>query len=427
MILGKRTGAALAAALLTAAAGCSTKAPDTANGGGGGGGGGGGEVQTGVGVTEDTITLGVLTDLTGVFAALGNDITNAHVLYWDQVNEDGGVCDRQVKLNVKDTGYVPQQGVQLYAGMKESVLAMQQTIGSPINTALESQYTADQIVNLPSAWARGLTNPPGSIVPGATYDLESLNILGYAMDRGLIKEGDTIGHIYFTGEYGENGLAGSEHFTEQHGMELVPAEIRPTDADMSAQITQFRSAGVDAIMLTTAPTQTASAATVSAAQGLDVPILGNNPVFAPGLLTGPAAQELMDRLLFAAPVSTFKAHPDLLEQYRGRFDVETPSAGVITGYAMADIMHQVLEAACENGALTREGMLEAKQALEDVQPMLNDEPLLVPLDLTVEPGESPSKQSFILQPAEVPGGVQRVEDQQEPFESEDVEGFTPAA
>ena len=422
MIL-KRTSAALAAALLAAAAGCSTKAPDTATGGGGGG--GEGEVETGVGVTEDTITLGVLTDLTGVFAALGNDITNAHVLYWDQVNEDGGVCDRQVELNIKDTGYVPQQGVQLYAGMKEGVLAMQQTIGSPINTALEGQYTSDQIVNLPSAWARGLTNPPGSIVPGATYDIESLNVLGYAMDKGLIKEGDTIGHIYFTGEYGENGLAGSEHFTEEHGMELVPAEIRATDADMSAQITQFRSAGVDAIMLTTAPTQTASAATVSATQGLDVPILGNNPVFAPGLLTGPAKQELIDRLVFASPVNTFNTHADLLEQYRERFNVQEPSAGVITGYAMADIMNQVLEAACENGALTREGMLEAKQALEDVQPLLNDEPLLVPLDLTVEPGESPSTQSFILQPAEVPGGVQRVEDQQEAFESEDVEGFAP--
>ena len=421
MIL-KRTSAALAAALLAAAAGCSTKAPDTATGGGGGD----GEVETGVGVTEDTITLGVLTDLTGVFAALGNDITNAEVLYWDQVNEDGGVCDRQVELNVKDTGYVPQQGVQLYSGMKESVLAMQQTIGSPINTALEGQYTADQIVNVPSAWARGLTRPPGSIVPGATYDIESLNVLGYAMDKGLIKEGDTIGHIYFTGEYGENGLAGSEYFAEEYGMELVPAEIRATDTDMSAQITQFRSAGVDAIMLTTAPTQTASAATVSATQGLDVPILGNGPVFAPGLLTGPAKQELIDRLVFASPTSTFNTHPDLLEQYRERFDVDEPSSGVLTGYSSAGIMHQVLEAACENGALTREGMLEAKQALEEVQPVLNDEPLLVPLDLTVEPGESPSTQSFILQPAEVPGGVQRVEDQQEPFESPDVEGFAPA-
>ena len=37
MKLGHRAGALLAASLLAAASGCSTKAPDTASGGGGGG------------------------------------------------------------------------------------------------------------------------------------------------------------------------------------------------------------------------------------------------------------------------------------------------------------------------------------------------------------------------------------------------------
>src|SRR3712207_7838656 len=54
-----------------------------------------------------------------------------------------------------------------------------------------------------------------------------------------------------------------------------------------SQITQFKAAGVNAIALTVAPTQLASAAGVAAAQGLDVPIIGSNPVFAPGLLAGP--------------------------------------------------------------------------------------------------------------------------------------------
>ena len=422
MNLGKRTGVVLAAALLTAAAGCSTKASDTASGGGGGD----GELQTGPGVTDSEISLGVLTDLTGAFAALANDITNGHVLYWDKINKEGGVCERSIKLNVKDTSNQVQQGVQLYAGMKDNVLAMQQTIGSPINTALESTYTADEIVNLPAAWARGLTRPAGSIVPGATSDIEALNVLDYALDNGLIKEGDTIGHIYFTGEYGENGLAGAEYFAEQHDVELIPAEIKATDADMSAQVTQFKSAGVNAIMLTTAPTQTASVATVSKTQGLNAPILANNPAFAPGLLTGPAGEELKKRLVYGSPVSTFKSHPGLLEQYRSRFNVQEPSAGVLVGYSMAAIMHDVLEAACEAGALTREGMLEAKQELTDVQPEREGEPLMVPLDLTVEPGETPSRSSFILQPADVPGGVQRLENQQEPFEGADVADFKPA-
>src|SRR3712207_518273 len=96
-----RTTTAVAAAVIVATAGCSTRAPESGGGGGGGGeGGSGGEVLTDVGVEGTTITLGVLTDLTGVFAALGQDITNANTLFW----QDNQVCDTYtVELDVQDT------------------------------------------------------------------------------------------------------------------------------------------------------------------------------------------------------------------------------------------------------------------------------------------------------------------------------------
>ncbi len=108
MKLGHRSrgAVALAAIVVAAASGCSTKAPESGGGGGGGGGGEAADVQTDIGVEGNTITLGVLTDLTGVFAALGNDITNANQLFW----ENNQVCDTyDVELNIQDTGYVPSR------------------------------------------------------------------------------------------------------------------------------------------------------------------------------------------------------------------------------------------------------------------------------------------------------------------------------
>ena len=147
--------------------------------------------------------------------------------------------------------------------MKDTVLAMQQTIGSPINTALAPEYEADQIVNFPSAWSKTLTEIPGTGVVGATYDVEIANGYDYMFKEGLLKEGDTVGHIYFEGEYGANGLAGSQAVAEEKGLELVEAQIKSTDQDMSSQITQFKAAGVDLIALTVAPGQLASVATVA--------------------------------------------------------------------------------------------------------------------------------------------------------------------
>ena len=395
-----RTSILLAAALLAAATGCSTKADDTAAGGGGGETAGGG-VKTGPGVTADTISLGVLTDLTGVFAALGTDITNAQTLYWEEANAAGGVCGKyKVELNIKDTGYVPQTGVQLYSSIKDDVLAMAQTIGSPINTALEQTYDADKIVNIPSAWARNLTIPEGNAVTGPTYDVEMVNGLSYALQNGKIKEGDKIGHIYFEGEYGANGLAGSKAFAEKHGMEILESKIKSTDADMSAQITQFKAAGVNAIALTVAPGQLASAAGVAAAQQLNVPIIGSNPVFSPALLAGPAAAALKANLIVSSPVSTFDRNPDLLARYNKRYPGAVPSLGVVFGTGASEVMKQILDKACADGDLTREGVLKAKQSLTDV----DTGGLVVPLDFS-QSGTSPGTQNYILQPADVPGGA----------------------
>jgi ABC-type branched-subunit amino acid transport system substrate-binding protein len=389
-----RGAVALAAIVVAAASGCSTKAPESS---GGGGEGAAADVQTDVGVEGETIRLGVLTDLTGVFAALGKDITNANTLFW----KDNKVCDTYtVELDVQDTNYVPQQGVQLYSGKKDNILAMQQTIGSPINTALAPEYEADQIVNFPSAWSKTLTEIPGTGVVGATYDVEIANGYDYLFQEGLLKEGDTVGHIYFEGEYGANGLAGTQAVAEEKGLQVVEAQIKSTDQDMSAQITQFKAAGVDLIALTVAPGQLASVAAVAEAQGLDVPILGSNPVFAPGLLQGPAANWLKSHLYVASPVSSFDAHPELLEQYQEAYPDATPSLGVVVGFGMSEIMKQVLDAACENGDLTREGVVTAFNELEEV----DTGGLVVPIR-GYELGKSPSLESFVLQPADVPGGA----------------------
>jgi ABC-type branched-subunit amino acid transport system substrate-binding protein len=400
MKLGKRSRGAvlLAVVVVTAASGCSNKAQNNSSAGGSGA---AGDVTTDVGIEGNTIKLGDLTDLTGVFAALGKDITNANTLFW----KDNKVCDTySVELDVQDTGYVPQQGVQLYSGMKDSILAMQQTIGSPINTALAPEYEADSIVNFPSAWAKTLTEIPGTGVVGSTYDVEIANGYDYMFQQGLLKEGDTVGHIYFEGEYGANGLAGTQAVAAEKNLTVVEAQIKATDQDMSAQITQFKAAGVNMIALTVAPGQLASVAAVAEAQGLDVPILGSNPVFAPGLLQGPAANWLKTHLYVASPVSSFDANPDLLQKYEAAYPDITPSLGVVVGTGMSALMKQVLDNACDNGDLTREGVVTAFNDLTQV----DTGGLVVPIR-GFELGKSPSLESFILQPADVPGGAKVLE------------------
>ena len=80
-----------------------------------------GAVKTGPGATADTITLGYLPDLSGVFAPNGKSMMEGAKLYWDAKNEAGGICGRQIEVDVQDTGYDPQKAVAAYQQMSGDV------------------------------------------------------------------------------------------------------------------------------------------------------------------------------------------------------------------------------------------------------------------------------------------------------------------
>jgi ABC-type branched-subunit amino acid transport system substrate-binding protein len=403
----RATIALVSVAMALAGAGCGTKGSDskvsTQDG-----------VKIGRGIDGKTIHLGALTDLTGVFAALGKDITNAQALYWKKQNSGDKICGKfTVDETVKDHGYDTQRGIQLYSSIHNDVLAIEQTIGSPINTGLLPQFATDHMVNIPAAWAQSLTESPEIALVGATYEVEMINVLDYLLKEGRIKEGDKIGHIYFEGEYGEGGLAGSKYFAKQHGMTVVEQQIQATDTDMTAQVSKLKAEGVKAIALTVAPGQTASVAGVASAQGLNVPIVGNNPVFAPALLKGPAGPALKKNLFVASPVAPFDKLPDLLKAYQAAHPGD-PTLGVVFGTAAADVMRQILDKACDNGDLTPEGVSKAKDELGTV----DTGGLAVPL--TFKTGTSPSDSSYIFRAADVPGGAKAVSDK---YVGDDVAGF----
>src|SRR4051812_40961293 len=129
---------ALCCALALTACGDKGKSSSSSDSGGSRG-GGAANVKTGPGVTASTISLGVLTDLSGVFAPLTSVITHANQAYWKQVNAAGGVCGRKVKLVIKDDGYDVQKAVVQYRDLGPQVAALQQLVGSPITAALLPQ------------------------------------------------------------------------------------------------------------------------------------------------------------------------------------------------------------------------------------------------------------------------------------------------
>src|SRR3954452_9695058 len=74
-----------------------------------------------------TITLGVITPLTGPVAVIGLPLTTGNEIYFDRVNAAGGIAGKyKVKLLQEDSQYQPDIAVQKYNKLKNSVAAFTQ-------------------------------------------------------------------------------------------------------------------------------------------------------------------------------------------------------------------------------------------------------------------------------------------------------------
>jgi ABC-type branched-subunit amino acid transport system substrate-binding protein len=370
----------------------------------------GGDLETGPGVSDDTIKLGVLTDQSGPFAGASLGIAQGRQLFWDARNAEGGVCNRSVEFDVKDHAYNAQNATSLYAAMEPEVLAFDELLGSPMIAALVPTIGEDGVLTMAVSFSSNLLDNPYVVVTGSTYDIEMINALQWLLDDGRVAAGDTVGHIYLEGDYGENALAGTRYAAEQLDVEIAEQKVQPTDTDLTAQVTALDEAGAKVVLLTTTPPQAASAVSIAQGNGLDISFVGSNPTFSPALLDSPAAAALEDSYVMVSSIAPYTSDAggpsSVRDAYGANFADQTPTHFVLYGYAQGEVMAQILEAACASGALTREGLLAAFQSLSDV----DTEGLVAPLDFS-SPGQPPAREVYILAPdAEVDGGLTVVAD-----------------
>jgi ABC-type branched-subunit amino acid transport system substrate-binding protein len=392
----------VAAVAVLAVSGCATKGAKSGDSTAGDG------VKTGVGVTADTITLGVLTDMSGPFAPIGKQLVQIGEQVRAEINGAGGICGRKLAFQVQDHGYNVQKAVTLYKSMEPSSLAFMQILGAPVNAALGDSVAHDKVLTLPATFAQALLASPYVVLPGATYDLEMINGLAYLNEQGKLAKGDAIGHIHQEGEYGASALAGSKYAADKLGLKLVQRQVKATEEDMASYVASLKADGVKAILLTTSPKQTASAVAVGRSIGLDVPMVGNNPAFTQSLLDTPAGPALQANFLWSStvsPLSVDRPGPKAaLALYTKAYPNDKPSSSVASGYGGATVFIEILRKACQNKDLTREGMVTAFRQLGNV----DTGGVYPPLDFT-KPGKPSSLASGIAQPdAAVTGGLKEL-------------------
>lgn len=341
------------------------------------------EIATDVGVDLEagTITVGLLSDLTGPFGPLVSAIVTGHEVYWAAVNAAGGIHGLQVNLEVVDTQYVVDNHVQFYEELKDDVVAFGHSTGSPHTVAITPQLQADDILAVPLTWYSGWSDPAfnSHLVPhGTPYCIEAMNGIEYLVnvlaDQGV--ENPTIALASLPGDYGQDSAAGAKLAAEALGLDIVydgEGQIIPTDeSTLTVVANGIVNSGADIAYVTTTPGTFSAIYGQAIAQGYEALWSGASPSWNPAFVAPDSAiKDLIARDMYITTyVQPWFADTPGNQELRDLFAEHRPDAPPFDfyaeGFVEAKILHEALLRAYENGDMTQSGMVAAAKSLEEV-------------------------------------------------------------
>ena len=339
---------------------------------------GAGEVATDVGVDLEagTITVGLLSDLSGPFAPLVQVIVSGQEMYWADVNANGGIGDMQVVLETRDTAYDPATHVQLYEELKTQVVAFGHSTGSPQTMAINPQLQTDGILAIPLTWYSGWSDPAinSNLVPhGVPYCIEAMNMIEYLTLQA--PDATTIAIASSPGDYGEDSNAGARLAAEALGLEIVYDGTglinQADDATLAEVAGGIASSGAQLVWVSTSPTPFGSIYGQALAAGFSGALWsGAGPTWNPALVgpDSPIAEPLSNDFYISAYYAPWAAESEGNAAVR---DLATAAGAppldyYAEGVIEATILHQALQAAFDAGDLTQAGVLAAAKGLESV-------------------------------------------------------------
>jgi ABC-type branched-subunit amino acid transport system substrate-binding protein len=314
--------------------------------------------------------LGVLTDESGPNNALALPRLRAARVFFQALNDAGGVKGRRVELVVADHQFKREVAVQQYLGMRESILMVEQVY--PL-AFLEDQLARDEVVASPVARYSRLAGKRLLVMTGASYRDEMSNAVDWLARTITSPKGTRIASVTQDDEYGADGLAGIEEAARHHGFELTTRlTYRPTDTEFSTQATALKASGAKYVFMAAQSRFTARIIQSFADVGVLPTFIGSHFSFKPQIIAeNPALKPLFENHVktsgpfahWGEDVPGMKKMLDAIGRYAPD---QTPEPLFVQGWVQAEIVAEILKRADGTNDLTRPGIIKALESMRDV-------------------------------------------------------------
>ncbi len=316
------------------------------------------------GVTDTAIVLGQSVALTGPAKQLGLDMQQGASLYFNLVNERGGVNGRKIALKTLDDGYESARAAENTKKLinEEKVFALFGYVGTPTSAASLPIFTEAKVPFVgPFTGAELLRNPFNRYIFNvrASYFDETEAIVQHLTAMSI----NRIAVFYQNDAYGQAGLAGVERALKKRNLEvIVKGTVERNTVDVAKSVADIRKANPQAVVMI-------SAYTSCAAFIREMKKAGANPTFWNVSFVGSKAlAKELDREGRGVQISQVMPFPwdssiPVVKEFQklaGPAKVEV-GWGTLEGYVAAKVMVEGLRRA--GRGLTREGFIKAMETM----------------------------------------------------------------
>ena len=328
------------------------------------------------GVTDDSITIGIVGSLTGPAAIWGSGNFIAGTMYFTKVNEAGGVNGRKIKWVVEDDASSPPKGIAAFKKLQgENVFAVFGPAASAVVAAARPAMDASGLptfISIPST--------PRATDPFArnVFRTGPLNdtLQGYLLADFVVKQlkATRVALLSQSDEYGQRGADSVlKRLRETHKMQPVVHEVfNVADTDFTPQVLKVKEAKADALIVYSYIAPSSTIVRQAKQFGVTARIIGSNATSSRlyPKVVGEAAAGVLNVITVAdlpesgnPTIAKFReeferANPSLVAQGR-------PDLADLLGYGGAMTFVEGLTRA--GRALTREKFIAALESLKSFE------------------------------------------------------------
>ena len=294
------------------------------------------------GVSKDEILVGSIQDLSGPLAAFGKAVRQGMLLRAEEINEQGGIHGRKIKLVVEDSGYDPKRAVLAAQKLvnQDKIFIMAGHIGTAQNNAaMPIQFEKNVINFLPVTAAREMYEPLNRLKYSfaVTYfDQVRTWLPKVVKDKGVKK----VCAIYQDDEFGLEVLRGAEAALKAMNMELTEkSSFKRGSTDFSSQVARAKGAGCELVVLGTIIRETIGTIGESRKTGFSPVFLGTSAAYTELIhkLGGKAMDGLYATMTAQIPYPDEASQPLRFwaNKYRTKFN-DDPTVFSAYGYLIMD-------------------------------------------------------------------------------------------